>query len=72
VASIIECRNVWKIFGVGAEKFLHQHGFSPSTQTIAEADLICAVRNVSFNIGPEKVLLSWVFPAQENQLLSAV
>ena len=50
MASIIECRNVWKIFGVGAEKFLHQHGFSPSTQTIAEADLICAVRNVSFNI----------------------
>ena len=50
MASIIECRNVWKIFGVGAENFLHQHGFSPSTQIIAESDLICAVRNVSFNI----------------------
>ena len=50
MASIIECRNVWKIFGVGAEKLLHQHGFSPSNQSIAEAGLICAVRNVSFNI----------------------
>lgn len=50
MASIIECHNVWKIFGVGAEKLFRQHGLSPSPQSIAEAGLICGVRNVSFNI----------------------
>jgi glycine betaine/proline transport system ATP-binding protein len=50
VATIIECHNVWKLFGFGGESLLQQHGSSLSPQTIADADLICGVRNVSFDI----------------------
>ena len=50
MATIIECHNVWKLFGFGGESLLQQHGSSLSPQTIADADLICGVRNVSFDI----------------------
>jgi glycine betaine/proline transport system ATP-binding protein len=50
MATIIECRKVWKLFGVDAKKIFQQHGSSLSPQTIADANLICGVRNVSFDI----------------------
>ena len=50
MATIIECRKVWKLFGVGAKNIFQQHGSSLSPQTIADANLICGVRNVSFDI----------------------
>ena len=50
MATIIECRKVWKLFGVGAKIIFQQHGSSLSPQTIADANLICGVRNVSFDI----------------------
>ena len=50
MATIIECHNVWKLFGCGAESLLQQHGSSLTLQSIADANLICGVNNVSFDV----------------------
>jgi len=50
VATIIECHNVWKLFGFGGESLLQQHGSSLTLQSIADANLICGVNNVSFDV----------------------
>ena len=50
MATIIECHNVWKLFGFGAESLLQQHGSSLTLQSIADANLICGVNNVSFDV----------------------
>ena len=44
------CRNVWKIFGSGAEGFLSSAGGPPSPESIAAAGLVAAVRDVNIDI----------------------
>jgi len=46
----LECRNIWKLFGNDSERFLKSHNFSPTTEQIAEAGLIGAVRDANFEI----------------------
>src|SRR5215813_5120147 len=43
----ISCRNVWKLYGRGAESFLHGRQADPSLAELADAGLISAVRAVS-------------------------
>ncbi len=45
----LSCRNVWKLFGHGAEAFLKQHPNS-SDEEFVRADLIRAVRAVSLDV----------------------
>ena len=40
----ISCSGVWKVFGENAGRFLAEHDFSPSYETLTEAGLIGAVR----------------------------
>ncbi len=47
----LACRNVWKLYGAGAESFLARHGGDPSAEQIDKAGLIAAVRDVSLEVG---------------------
>ncbi len=46
----VTCKNVWKLFGPGAERFLADAGASPSLEDLAAANLIGAVRAASLEI----------------------
>jgi glycine betaine/proline transport system ATP-binding protein len=48
-AVTLSCRNVWKLFGHGAEAFLKQHP-DPTEEDLLRADLIRAVRAVSLDV----------------------
>jgi glycine betaine/proline transport system ATP-binding protein len=44
------CRDVWKIFGAGAQKFLAANGGIATTEKLAEAKLVGAVRHASLEV----------------------
>lgn len=44
------CKDVWKVFGPGAAKFLVAHGGKPSPEALAEAKLVGAVRSASLAV----------------------
>jgi len=44
------CRDVWKIFGAGAQKFLAANGSIATTEKLAEAKLVGAVRHASLEV----------------------
>src|SRR5215471_10341797 len=46
----ISCRNVWKLYGRGAESFLHGRQADPGLAELADAGLIPAVRAVSLDV----------------------
>src|SRR5260370_1138373 len=48
-AVTLSCRNVWKLFGHGAEAFLKQHP-DPTEEDFLRADLTRAVRAVSLDV----------------------
>jgi len=53
----ISCRNVWQLFGKDAVSFLRQHEFNPSSAQIAQAGLIGACRDVSFDVHEGEILI---------------
>jgi glycine betaine/proline transport system ATP-binding protein len=46
----IGCRNVWKLFGRGADGFLHGRQAAPAPSEVAAAGLIAGVRAVSLDV----------------------
>lgn len=44
------CRNVWKVFGPDAAAFLRLNGGDPTSESLANAKLIGAVRRVSLDV----------------------
>ncbi|MGO1118083.1 quaternary amine ABC transporter ATP-binding protein [Rhodovibrionaceae bacterium A322] len=46
----LACKNVWKLFGPGAESFLEGHASSPSLDEIHQAGLIGAVRAANLEV----------------------
>jgi glycine betaine/proline transport system ATP-binding protein len=44
------CKNVWKVFGPGAAKFMAAHAGNPSPEALADAKLVGAVRNASLEV----------------------
>src|SRR5262245_2973599 len=44
------CKDVWKVFGDGAAKFLAAHGGKPSPEALADAKLCGAVRHAAFEV----------------------
>lgn len=53
----ISCRNVWQLFGKGGKRFLSRHGNQPSAVQIEDAGLIGAVRDVSFDVHENEILI---------------
>ena len=45
------CRNIWKLFGHGAQEFLTRHGGNPSLEDIQSAGLVAAARAVDSTVG---------------------
>jgi len=53
----ISCRNVWQLFGKGSKRFLAKHNFHPTADQFAEANIIGAVRDVSFDVHESEILM---------------
>ena len=54
---MIECRNVWKVFGEDPKAFLDRHGGNPSREALSEEGYIGAVRDVSFDVHAGEILI---------------
>ena len=53
----IVCRDVWKVFGDKAARFLAEHQSKPSYDELTEAGLIGAVRDVSLKIHQSEIFV---------------
>jgi glycine betaine/proline transport system ATP-binding protein len=53
----ISCRNLWKLYGAGADEFLKQHNGKPSTEALRAGNYVSAVRDVSLDIMPGQILV---------------
>lgn len=57
-AAILSCENVWKLFGKNAERFFQDHDSkSVSDETLAEAELIGAVRNANIQVKSGEIFI---------------
>ena len=56
-SSILECRNVWKIYGDNPAGFLKQHSDSPHAQDANKSGHIIAVRDVSLDVRAGEILV---------------
>lgn len=54
---ILDCRNVWKLYGPKAKEFLEQHDNSPSDEAVEASGLIGAVRNASVDIRKGEIFI---------------
>lgn len=54
---VIICKNVWKVFGHNAGRFLSAHGSKPSDEELAAAGLIGAVRDVTLEVGQGEIFV---------------
>lgn len=57
IEKVIECRNVWKLFGPEPERFLQQMARGMSFEEIREAGYIAGVRDVSIDVGRGEMLV---------------
>lgn len=55
--KVIECRNVWKLFGPEPERFLQQMSPGLSFEEIRQAGYIAGVRDVSIDVGRGEMLV---------------
>lgn len=56
--AILSCENVWKLFGKNAERFFQDHDSdSVSDETLANAELIGAVRNASIQVKSGEIFI---------------
>lgn len=53
----ISCRHVWQLFGKGARQFLARHDHQPTMDQIGAAGFIGAVRDVSFDVHENEILM---------------
>ena len=53
----IACRNLWKAFGEDPLGFLERHSFKPQDADFAQAKMIGAVRDVSFDVNAGEILI---------------
>ncbi len=54
---VIICKNVWKVFGHNAGRFLSAHGSKPSDEELTAAGLIGAVRDVTLEVGQGEIFV---------------
>ena len=56
--AILSCENVWKLFGKNAERFFQDHDSnSVSDETLAEGELIGAVRNANIQVKSGEIFI---------------
>ena len=53
----LACRNVWKVFGVGAEAFLSRHNGAATSAQLDGAGLIGAVRDASLEVRQGEIFI---------------
>jgi glycine betaine/proline transport system ATP-binding protein len=53
----LACRNLWKVFGSGAEEFFNQRGGTASASDLASAGLIGAVRDINLEIRQGEIFI---------------
>lgn len=53
----LSCRHVWKIFGAGAEQFLKDQGTGPTSDALAQAGLIGAVRDANIEVREGEIFI---------------
>ncbi len=56
-ATKIACKSVWKVFGQDADRFLADHDRAPSDEQMADAGIIGAVRDASFEVGEGEIFI---------------
>ena len=54
---VIICKNVWKVFGHNAGRFLSAHDSKPSDEELTTAGLIGAVRDVTLEVGQGEIFV---------------
>ncbi|MFN4204435.1 MAG: glycine betaine/L-proline ABC transporter ATP-binding protein [Tabrizicola sp.] len=55
--TVLECRNVWKLYGPQAEAFLAQQSGTPSTEALREAGIVPAVRQVDVTVAKGEIFV---------------
>ena len=53
----LACRNLWKLFGDGATRFVARHGAAADQAAIQAAGLIGAVRNVNIDVRQDEIFV---------------
>jgi glycine betaine/proline transport system ATP-binding protein len=53
----IACRNLWKVFGDGAAEFIAAHGAGATTDDLAAAKLVGAVRNATLEVREGEIFI---------------
>ena len=53
----LACRNLWKLFGDGAARFVARHGETADAAAIQAAGLIGAVRNVNIDVRQDEIFV---------------
>jgi len=53
----LSCRNLWKVFGPGAEEFMRRHKGAASAEALAQAKLIGAVRQASIDVHEGEIFI---------------
>ncbi len=54
---VIICKNVWKVFGHNAGRFLSSHDSKPSDEELTAAGLIGAVRDATLEVGQGEIFV---------------
>lgn len=47
---VLECRNVWKLYGANSDTFLQRHGGAPTPEALRAANLVPAVRQADVTV----------------------
>lgn len=55
--TVLECRNVWKLYGAQAEGFLARHGHTPSPEALREAGIVPAVRQADVTVAKGEIFV---------------
>lgn len=53
----LSCRNIWKVFGPGGDRFLRDPANPPDRQAFARAGLVVAAENISLDVVSGKILV---------------
>ncbi|WP_149588289.1 quaternary amine ABC transporter ATP-binding protein [Tabrizicola flagellatus] len=55
--TVLECRNVWKLYGPQAESVLSRHGGAPSPEALREAGIVPAVRQADVTVAKGEIFV---------------
>ncbi|MFO1175112.1 MAG: betaine/proline/choline family ABC transporter ATP-binding protein [Paracoccaceae bacterium] len=47
---VLECRNVWKLYGANSDTYLKRHGGAPTPQALRDANIVSAVRQADVTV----------------------